>query len=83
MSAVFRARLRGFRPVGAANLGKPPTGDIKLMQLICELSLGAIALPTAAFMKLDEMRPPTLGKSEPFARDTVVRVQLPCRHLLA
>jgi hypothetical protein len=62
------------------NLGKPVTGKIKLMQFVVELAFREIKLPASIVAKFDQMRPATLRQGVPFARDTVVRTWLPCRH---
>src|SRR5208282_4100214 len=47
---------------------------------VVELGWREIVCPAAAIAEFDEMRLPTLRQGEPFARDTVVRAGLPCRH---
>lgn len=71
------------RDRSARRFGKPRqplTCSLKFIEFLGELAIGIVAFPAAILLKLDEMRLATLRQGEPFARDTVVRTILPCRH---
>ena len=72
-------RFAGLRP-NFCDTGKAVADDVDFEQMAVEFGFLVIMLPAAALAKLDEMRPATLRKREPLARDGGVGTWLSCRH---